>query len=223
MCVYINMCILELDSSFHTLFLPTPSSVVKCFPIFGVLFLSWVGVGVGSVVLCWCVCVCVCVTYGSVKTRRWECDRSGVEPTSSGCIVWGHYHSSEKVSCDEWYWNPSPDISGYMCGARRVVRSLLLTTASFFYRQVTQAGELRSITISSFRGSTPNLRGITALDWRDPSHLYIYIYTHAHTHTYIHIYTYIYIYTYVYICIHTHIYIYTYRYIYIYIFTYIHK
>ena len=34
----------------------------------------------------------------------------------------------KKVSCDEWYWNPSPDISGYMCGARRVVRSLLLTT-----------------------------------------------------------------------------------------------
>jgi len=31
---------------------------------------------------------------------------------------------SEKVSCDEWYWNPSPDISRYMCGARRVVRGL---------------------------------------------------------------------------------------------------
>ena len=59
-----------------------------------------------------------------VKTRRWECDRPGVEPTSSGCIVWGQYHSSEKVSCDEWYWNPSPHISGYMCGARRVVRGL---------------------------------------------------------------------------------------------------
>jgi len=41
--------------------------------------------------------------------------------------VWGQYHSSE-VSCEEWYWNPSPDISGYMCGARRVVRGLLLTT-----------------------------------------------------------------------------------------------
>jgi len=59
-----------------------------------------------------------------VKTRRWECDRPRVEPTSSGCIVWGQYHSSEKVSCDEWYWNPSPHISGYMCGARRVVRGL---------------------------------------------------------------------------------------------------
>ena len=45
--------------------------------------------------------------YIYVKTRRWECDRPGVEPTSSGCIVWGQYHSSEKVSCDEWYWNPS--------------------------------------------------------------------------------------------------------------------
>jgi len=45
-------------------------------------------------------------------------DRPGVEPTSSGLHVWGQYHSSEKVSCDEWYWNPSADISGYMCGAR---------------------------------------------------------------------------------------------------------
>ena len=45
--------------------------------------------------------------YLSVKTRRWECDRPGVEPTSSGLHVWGQYHSSEKVSCDEWYWNPS--------------------------------------------------------------------------------------------------------------------
>jgi len=60
----------------------------------------------------------------SVKTRRWECDRPGVEPTSPGLHVWGQYHSSEKVSCDEWYWNPSPHISGYMCGARRVVRGL---------------------------------------------------------------------------------------------------
>ena len=42
-----------------------------------------------------------------VKTRRWECDRPGVVPTSSGPHVWGQYHSSEKVSCDEWYWNPS--------------------------------------------------------------------------------------------------------------------
>jgi len=48
----------------------------------------------------------------------------GVKATSSRCIVWGQYHSSEKVSCDKWYWNPSPDISGYMCGARRVVRGL---------------------------------------------------------------------------------------------------
>jgi len=56
-----------------------------------------------------------------VKTRRWECDRPGVEPTSCGCIVWGQYHSSEKVSCDKWYWNPSPHISGYMCGARCIV------------------------------------------------------------------------------------------------------
>jgi len=63
-----------------------------------------------------------------VKTRRWECDRPGVEPTSSGCIVRGQYRSSEKVSCDEWYWNPSPDISGFMRGARRVVRGLLLAT-----------------------------------------------------------------------------------------------
>jgi len=63
-----------------------------------------------------------------VKTRRWECDRPGVEPTSSGLHVWGQYHSSEKVSCDEWYWNPSPDVSGYKCGARCVVRGLLLTT-----------------------------------------------------------------------------------------------
>jgi len=63
-----------------------------------------------------------------VKTRRWECDRPGVQPTSSGLHVWGQYHSSEKVSCDEWYWNPSPDISRYMCEARRVVRGLLLTT-----------------------------------------------------------------------------------------------
>jgi len=30
---------------------------------------------------------------------------------------WGPYHSSEKVSCGEWYWNPSPNISGYMCGS----------------------------------------------------------------------------------------------------------
>ena len=67
-------------------------------------------------------------TIYHVKTRRWECDRPGVEPTFSGCIVWEQYHSSEKVSCDEWYWNPSPDISGYMCGARHVVRGLLLTT-----------------------------------------------------------------------------------------------
>jgi len=66
-----------------------------------------------------------------VKTRWWECDRPGVEPTSSGLHVWGQYHSSEKVSCDEWYWNPSPDISGYMCGARRVLRGLLLTTLRF--------------------------------------------------------------------------------------------
>ena len=29
-----------------------------------------------------------------VKTRRWECDRPGVEPTSSGCIVWGQYCDS---------------------------------------------------------------------------------------------------------------------------------
>jgi len=28
----------------------------------------------------------------SVKTRRWECDRPGVEPTSSGLHVWGQYH-----------------------------------------------------------------------------------------------------------------------------------
>ena len=42
-------------------------------------------------------------------------DRPGAEPMSSGCIVWEQYHSSEKVSCDEWYWNPSPNISGYMC------------------------------------------------------------------------------------------------------------
>jgi len=66
----------------------------------------------------------------SVKTRRWECERPGVEPTSSGPHDWGQYHSSEKVSCGEWYWNPSPHISGYMCGARRVVRGLLLTTIS---------------------------------------------------------------------------------------------
>jgi len=66
--------------------------------------------------------------FPPVKTRRWECDRPGVEPTSSGLHVWGQYHSSEKVSCDEWYWNPSPDIPGYTCGARRVVRGLLLTT-----------------------------------------------------------------------------------------------
>jgi len=63
-------------------------------------------------------------TKASVKTRRWECDRPGVEPTSSGPHDWGQYHSSEKVSCDERYWNPSPHISGYMCGARRVVRGL---------------------------------------------------------------------------------------------------
>jgi len=55
---------------------------------------------------------------GCVKTRRWECDRPGVEPTSCRYIVWGQYHSSEKVSCDEWYWNPSPDISGYICVER---------------------------------------------------------------------------------------------------------
>jgi len=41
----------------------------------------------------------------------------GVEPTSSGCMTGDSTHSSEKVSCDEWYWNPSPDISGYMCVA----------------------------------------------------------------------------------------------------------
>ena len=68
-----------------------------------------------------------------VKTRRWECDRPGVEPTSSGLHVWGQYHSSENVSCDKWYWNPSPHISGYMCGARRVVRRLLLTTYIYIY------------------------------------------------------------------------------------------
>ena len=34
----------------------------------------------------------------TVKTRRWECDRPGVEPTSSGLHVWGQYHSSEKVT-----------------------------------------------------------------------------------------------------------------------------
>ena len=63
-----------------------------------------------------------------VKTRRWESDRPGVEPTSPRSIVWGQYHSPEKASCDKWYWNPSPDISGYMCGARRVERGLLITT-----------------------------------------------------------------------------------------------
>jgi len=26
-----------------------------------------------------------------VKTRRWEYDRPGVEPTASGCTVWGRY------------------------------------------------------------------------------------------------------------------------------------
>jgi len=41
------------------------------------------------------------------QNPRWECDRPGVEPTSSGPHDWGQYHSSEKVSCDEWYWNPS--------------------------------------------------------------------------------------------------------------------
>jgi len=41
----------------------------------------------------------------------------GVEPTSFGCMTGDLTHSSEKVSCDEWYWNPSPDISGYMCGS----------------------------------------------------------------------------------------------------------
>ena len=31
----------------------------------------------------------------------------GVEPTSSGCMTGDSIRSSEKVSCDKWYWNPS--------------------------------------------------------------------------------------------------------------------
>jgi len=52
-----------------------------------------------------------------VKTRRWECDRTGSRTHVLWVHDWGQCHSSEKVSCDEWYWNPSPDISGYMCGS----------------------------------------------------------------------------------------------------------
>jgi len=52
-----------------------------------------------------------------VKARRWECDRTGSRTHVLWVHDWGVYHSSEKVSCDEWYWNPSPDISGYMCAA----------------------------------------------------------------------------------------------------------
>jgi len=53
----------------------------------------------------------------TVKTRRWECDRTGSRTHVLWVHDWGQYHSSERVSCDEWDWNPSPDISGYMCGS----------------------------------------------------------------------------------------------------------
>ena len=68
-------------------------------------------------------------SYISVKTRRRECDRPGVEPTTSGCNVWGQYHSSEKVSCDKWYWNPCASYIGiYVWSAARRTRPVLLTT-----------------------------------------------------------------------------------------------
>ena len=40
----------------------------------------------------------------------------GVEPTSSGCMT-GDCTTHLKRPSFEWYWNPSPDISEYMCGS----------------------------------------------------------------------------------------------------------
>jgi len=36
-----------------------------------------------------------------VKTRRWECDRTGSRSHVLWVHDWGLYHSSEKVSCDK--------------------------------------------------------------------------------------------------------------------------
>ena len=59
----------------------------------------------------------VCIELGLRVTRRWECERTGSQTHVLWVHDWGRYHSSEKVSCDKWYWNPSPHISGYMCGS----------------------------------------------------------------------------------------------------------
>jgi len=60
---------------------------------------------------------------------------------------WAQYHSSEKVSCDKWYWNPWPDISGYGCISMQrywsslrysFLRTLFLLAADYVVIQLLQ-------------------------------------------------------------------------------------
>ena len=104
-----------------------------------------------------------------IKTRRWECDRTGVEPTSSGCIVCGLSPRLKRSAVISDNWNPSShiSISGYMCGARRVVRGLAAhnnarSRARATHRSARPRSPVADSAADSYTGSVPSARALCA-------------------------------------------------------------